>query len=334
MKKIYLLFLSSLCISYTHAQITLTAANNTPSIGDTYTYHTIDGSTINSGGSGANVTWNYSTMVSQSNSAITYVAPSSLSQSASHPLANAGVNTGGSEGYYYIDGDEYSSEGTYIPGQVHDVYTDVREFHKFPITYTNSYNETFSGTSTNLQASQSYPRGGNITIEADAYGTLIMPYGTVNNVLRIKTTTNYTDTFMGNPIITYNDVHYFWFNANTKSHLLAYDEFTFSSQTTYLANYLDVSDVVTGLGDDFVQNSPLLMYPNPCTDNVNISLAQLYEKASVSIIDITGKTVKTQQFESGVKLQNIAVDDLENGIYFVQLIENGNISSTEKLIVQ
>ena len=317
-----------------NAQITLTATNNNPSIGTTITTHIVDGTTINAGSSGANATWNYASMVSQSSAPSTYVLPSTLSQGASHGVANMGINSTSGESYFVVDGDEYSLQGTYIPSSSHDIYTNPREFVKFPITYLNSFNETFSGTSENIQASTTYARGGNITIEADGYGTLVMPYGTVNNVLRIKTTTIYADTFMSNPLATYNDVHYFWFNANTNSILMTYNEFTFSTIVSESATYLDVADVVTGLGDDFVQNSALLMYPNPCSGNVNISLAQLYENALVRILDITGKVVKTQQFESGVRLQNFSVNDLETGFYFVQLLENGNISSTEKLIVQ
>ena len=334
MKKIYILVLSIISVNVANSQITLTSTNNNPSIGDSFTIHSFDGATINSGASGANVTWDYSTIISSSNTVSTYVLPSSLSQNASYPLSNMASGTPNSEGYYLIDSDEYSIAGAYISGQVQDVYSDVREFYKFPITFGDVFNETFSGNTTNLSTSQTFGRGGSIQIEADAYGTLILPYGTVNNVLRVKTTTNYTDTFMAAPIMSYNDVHYFWFNANTKNPILAYDEFTSIAGTIFLAQYIDVSDVVSGLGDDFTQKSPILIYPNPATSFVNISLDKTYSNATLKIVDVTGKMVKMRAIENSVNKISFQLDDLEKGIYFIQILEKDNVISTEKLIVK
>lgn len=54
-----------------------------------------------------------------------------------------------------------------------------------------------------------------MTIEADGYGDVIMPYDTIKNVLRVQYVAVYEDKFMGATIVSYVDTINLWYNAQT-----------------------------------------------------------------------------------------------------------------------
>jgi hypothetical protein len=77
------------------------------------------------------------------------------------------------------------------------------------------------------------------------------------------------------------------------------------------------------------------IYPNPTSGNATIAFElDGLSKVDVSLFDITGKLVqvvaKDQVFSGN---QNLSVSNLENGIYIVRTIIDGNVN-TEKLIVK
>lgn len=81
-------------------------------------------------------------------------------------------------------------------------------------------------------------------------------------------------------------------------------------------------------------NKPLLfsdikLYPNPVNDVVHIEIPQLNDKASLSLISITGKVISTQTV-SGSHTQ-IPVNGLAKGVYFVKISTN-NATVVRKVI--
>lgn len=81
-------------------------------------------------------------------------------------------------------------------------------------------------------------------------------------------------------------------------------------------------------------NQPLLfsdikLYPNPVNDVVHIEIPQLNDKASLSLISITGKVISTQTI-LGSHTQ-IPVNGLAKGVYFVKISTN-NATVVKKVI--
>ena len=74
------------------------------------------------------------------------------------------------------------------------------------------------------------------------------------------------------------------------------------------------------------------MYPNPANNIVNIALANIAESQSLEIYDLSGRLVRTTSLEASTNTQQIAIDQLSQGIYLVKVIQDGN-SFVEKLIV-
>jgi hypothetical protein len=68
------------------------------------------------------------------------------------------------------------------------------------------------------------------------------------------------------------------------------------------------------------------IYPNPASDLVTISNSQNVQNATISIINSNGKTVMSSANRSGRKL-NVNISSLPPGSYFVQLLNNGKVST-------
>jgi hypothetical protein len=70
------------------------------------------------------------------------------------------------------------------------------------------------------------------------------------------------------------------------------------------------------------------IYPNPTTGTINIS--GVTQGDVIRIADITGKVVLEQKAENN--LATISLGSLSNDMYFIQVVNNGNIVHTQKVI--
>jgi hypothetical protein len=90
-----------------------------------------------------------------------------------------------------------------------------------------------------------------------------------------------------------------------------------------LTKYGKFSSVNT-VGNLVVTNA----YPVPATDNVNVELyAVASENVAVSISDISGKVVKSlgnQSLVAGGNMITASVSELNNGLYFLNVVSNGS----------
>lgn len=82
-------------------------------------------------------------------------------------------------------------------------------------------------------------------------------------------------------------------------------------------------------------NSALNVYPNPATNAVNILFeAQQNEPATIQIVDVLGKLVTRQNFETNIGINefNFDTQNVPAGIYFVKL-QAGKTQLTQKLLI-
>jgi hypothetical protein len=76
------------------------------------------------------------------------------------------------------------------------------------------------------------------------------------------------------------------------------------------------------------------LYPNP--NNGSFTLAYDLKKnndAEVLIYDVTGKVVYKTSLDNLENMKQINTNNLNNGIYFIQLIHDKNLLWTDKLII-
>ena len=76
------------------------------------------------------------------------------------------------------------------------------------------------------------------------------------------------------------------------------------------------------------------LYPNP--NNGTFMLAydlKTNHEATVNIMDITGKVVHTETVDDLNNIKLINTNDLQNGIYFIQISNNKTLLWTDKLVI-
>lgn len=74
-------------------------------------------------------------------------------------------------------------------------------------------------------------------------------------------------------------------------------------------------------------------YPNPATSQVHFDL-QCNSNVDVVVYNLLGQEVKSQLVSEHQNRVNIAVNDLQPGIYFCRFSINGEVVKTEKFIVK
>jgi len=82
-----------------------------------------------------------------------------------------------------------------------------------------------------------------------------------------------------------------------------------------------VTTTVSGLEEIQTENANVLVYPNPASDRINISVKNKMNY-TVTIKDILGKTIMTIRLTSNE--QSISVADLDKGIYFILFAGSSN----------
>ncbi len=99
---------------------------------------------------------------------------------------------------------------------------------------------------------------------------------------------------------------------------------TLANYDAVIVNRYGKFSSVNTIGNVLVTNA----YPVPATDNVNVELYALSsDNVVVSISDVSGKVVKSlgsQSLAVGGNLITASVSDLNNGLYFLNVVSNGS----------
>jgi len=85
-----------------------------------------------------------------------------------------------------------------------------------------------------------------------------------------------------------------------------------------------------------ISSSDIQIYPNPSTGNINVNIAGFGQEFTISIIDITGKTIERSDIinASSDKFQTTYdLNEYSQGVYFVR-INNSNKTAYQKIILQ
>lgn len=174
---------------------------------------------------------------------------------------------------------------------------------KRPLNYGTVVTNTFT-----LSGSQAL---GIITLDPDGYGTLILPNGTYNNVLRVKIT-------QVHPWFTYT-VHV-WFDGNKKSALLKIDN---QPNVEYL-----LSEANTAGLTEINKQKKFNFYPNPTTDQLTFLSEEIGE---LFITNNLGQVVSKTSINA--KQVSISTANLEQGVYRLLFVTE-NKTATSELIIQ
>ena len=111
-----------------------------------------------------------------------------------------------------------------------------------------------------------------------------------------------------------------------------------ASQYLYAATYgrsiykLDLSTVVLDAVDPSFEGE-VLLFPNPASEMVNISLPISSEKVYIELFDQLGRSIQEETYMEGRASIQISLQGIPQGIYYVR-ISSGNTQITKKLLVK
>lgn len=83
-----------------------------------------------------------------------------------------------------------------------------------------------------------------------------------------------------------------------------------------------------------IHSDSFKLYPNPASDLciIEYSTSSQNSDASIQIIDIQGRKIKHLKLNKSSDFVLLRLNDVSSGVYLIQLVENGVITSTQKLI--
>ncbi len=315
MKQLLLLSVLILTVSKSQAQITLTAAKNTPQLGQTFNYYSESGHNFNIFyESGPNQVWDLSN-VGGNVIPVNILSPSNTVGGTEFANADFALSYDGSiEVFYAASSTELAEMGSHTVDDATVKNTDNRVLSKFPLSYGDVFSETFSGV-VYTTIGLSYNRSGTTNIYADGYGDLKLPYGTISNVLKVLVVNSYSDEYLGQTLYSYEDTAVYFYNDNTKLYVanvgnLYINGFSFTDQNVL---YLSQTDVV-GIEYASLENSPYAIFPNPAKDKITFSNPDQKE-VSMSILNALGSTVYTEDTHTS---SDIDISEWTPGLYILR----------------
>lgn len=268
---------------------------------------------LNEGNSGANQTWDFSSLVS-ANAAVEYdgILSSSTPYAASFPnaeIAMFNLDAYGDSNYNYFTNDSnvYTSWGGAFIQQILN-YSNPRDILHYPFTFGDTFSDSYSYTS---PFNSDF---GAVEITADGYGILLLPQGAFDNCLRVREVRR--DTVEGEfSLNIHNDSSYRFYSAAFPEPLCEVKHHHSSNLYSYIEIYWqDVQAEGTGNEDD----QKLLAFPNPCSELLNILLPSGNNSSLLQITDVVGKhcEIPSQINDNFLRINTASLSD---GVYFASV---------------
>jgi hypothetical protein len=328
MKTKLLFFITLFALSFTSflAQPTLTSANCNPFAGDIFTVTTT--SSISPGNAGANQTWNLSAMSISGMKTITMsAAVSTPSYSTYYANSNVSSLDGTVTEFYKTNSNSLQGYGNYyyassIVGTIVTSYTNPVDYLHLPCNFNDSFTDTYSGSQYHTGGTPpTMVSFGSVTVTADGYGTLILPTGTVTNVMRVHTSGIGRDSIpnssFGSPY-TYD--YYEWYVPGTHNAIASVS----SGGGSYISNY------PTGLNENNLESISFELFPVPASEKLTVSLQT--SDNELTIFNNLGQKIVIPEQRLGSDKIEINTSQLPNGIYVLKLENNGATGSKRFII--
>lgn len=323
------------------AQITITAADM-PVVNDTlrWSASVAVGANLNLGNTGANQTWDYSTLTPMAQGLDKYQLAATIN------LAYAAIISPTAYGYKVAD--SIPGLGSALPISINNIYSfynkksnpsrfvaegfaasvvsiptpaaysDEDELYYLPLTFGQRDSSTFR-LSVSMATLGSYSQKGHRITEVDGWGTIITPfYTSATPALRVRSELMEIDTisFATQKFgIPRNTVEYKWLvNGDHYPALIITTNKTAAGETPTSVRYRDsyralgVRNIINGQSVSMVA-----VYPNPATNNVTIDLPNTLYHYAIELFDVTGRLVQHTQNKSSIN-----VSTLPKGQYLIR----------------
>jgi hypothetical protein len=348
MKKQLLLVSSALLASFLGNAQTWSSTNE-PAIGASTVMYAVDSLAPNYANlTGSGQTWDYSQVSGyDNNSKVVSILDASESMYATEfPNSTRVMDIPGYiQSFHTISTDEKITQGFILPidgfgDAIITFDTDAQKALEYPAAVGNSFVDQFEGSF--MFGADSQPATGDIYVNVDGSGTLLLPGGVnYTDVLRIRTIdTTYTavDAGLGFPLsvmIVRNQYDYV--KAGTSafplfSHNLATVFVTGLPDPTVLGVVLSSENPTTFVGtNELAKQATFNVYPNPSNGEVFITVPTVDESTTITVYDAVGQQVRSVKPNSTTT--SISLTNEPKGVYFVRMLSGGE-QKTAKLILK
>ena len=291
-----------------------------PTFGTQYDAQFIESPNFDPGPFGPNQTWDFSNLQGQLDIHFNILDPNDAPESDKFPDASFVWNFVEFESFifYSSNEDSISQMGSAVGNLTETTFlvinSDLEDGLQFPLTFGDSYDyhtEYDNYLFGNLLSSGQR----DATLSADAYGTIITPYGTYENALRVKIIT----TEFG-----FNSTQYAWFDENNIIPILVFESSEDPEEPASLY-FTDIDQVVAT--DEEMDDSSANVSYSYHTNSIKIkSHTPDKEIEGLYLLSIDGNLI---QKEEGAILNN-SFDEftfklrnkLNNGIYILKYTED------------
>lgn len=327
-------------------------------IGDsTLIYHKFDSSLVgfNSGSSGANVTWDFSSMdfnhPAVNVDTILYIDPvgtpfypvtmsADYSQSnlcyfiKSNPFSPFNLDYN----YCYIDNDSLSFIGHWPDGGGNELWedhcTDLIKLLSFPFHYQDNFIDTFSRFYFDMSGSDEHYQNGTNSVIADGYGTLITPDGiTVPDILRIHTIESVRDSNLLFGITNFTQHNYYWYSSNSRGFILRLEMYRTDSSMISSAYYQKQTNTNASVNNISTNQNLLHFYPNPGKDRFSF-VSALNGYAKIDTYNSFGQKIFSINKSLTNGVNELDFHDLPAGVYYVKVYFSSQDYFAGKVVVE
>ena len=310
------------------AQITLTHFHSFD-VGTTGTFTRIEAPNIDLSVDGENQVWEASKLAGSYSYDHTesYVDPSESPVSEIFPEANVAFTIAFNRYDLYEDTQtELMHVGAGDPGFSITTYSDPKTILKFPMDYGDSFVDDFELVITYDQGYSPWTAIGSIEVTADAYGDLNLPYGTIENTIRLKTIESSIESNEKYDDYIVFHTYYTWYDLEYGNKIAIYEErdYGFGPETYFM--YVSEKDY-TAIKEQR-ETSALTVYPNPVSDSFQISGAD--SGSEYKLINQQGQEVLSGTINGE---ERIYIAEFSTGIYFLE-IKNDLGVSRKKISIQ
>jgi len=287
-----------------------------PTAGSSYTFVLAD--MLNLSGQGAGQVWDASGAFITGNDVVDFVALGSSVAGASFPTADVVQTSAGNETFIDVASDGLYVIGSYNPNlPITSVYTNVYKYLQFPCTLGTTWTDTYGGSFT--FSGITYVQTGSGTYEATGYGSLQLPWGTLDNVLRIDGTETYTESGNGNSYVFTSIFSYYYkpgVGLYVARNIDASAELNGAPQgTQQLFLFMDQNSI--GIKERSAITLGLEAFPNPAQDQLTL-LFTAEGSLSLDVMDAEGRVVMSRSLErsgAGLFREQLDVSGLSAGLY-------------------
>lgn len=273
---------------------------------------------LNPGAAGDNITWNFSEL-KEISPFVGSIKQNNLFKSGT-TNANVELEEFGTTFLFSISKSNMKQVGYVSQDKRTKVYYEPAfERMRFPFNYEDNYSTTFGGEYT-FDDNKIGDISGNATIEADAWGTLILPNNkTYTQTIRIKTAKSYTTTYPNSASNKVEITTYRWYNQGHRYPLLVLTEYkTYSGEnvsTNYQAAYNSNVSLKSAEDKSFTLDENVSVFPNPTGRDLTVQLYSPKDAtAQIVIYDLTGKKL--------IVKNNLEISTGINAVILTKDIEN------------